>query len=83
MIEGVFTCLLNRLSSHQNSKVEVVGMFEVLEELDDLVEGNDSQVCDGHSEGIRVCVSYQYHQEESQNRDDCGVVGPVITLDYI
>ena len=74
---------MDRLGCHQDGKVVVGGVLEVLEKLDDLVEGYDSKIYQRHSKRVRIGVSNQNYEEKGQKRENRSPIRPVFALDEI
>ena len=61
---------VHRFSAHQNSQIVKMEIFEVLEELDCLVEGYDAQVDQADAERVCEVVCSVHDSEEGENWED-------------
>lgn len=69
------------LRGHEDANIVVMNVFEILEELHHLVEGNYPEVGETHTEGISIGVCDENHQEKSQCWEDTCNNTPLISLD--
>lgn len=70
--ETTVVSLVFHFRGHQQSEIEVVDALEVLEELDDLVVSDDTQIFHSDSKNGRFSeVDVEYYKEYA-HRHNCG-----------
>ena len=77
----IFIVLLEILfASHQQRQIEIVDTFEILKELNKLVERDDAQVLHGDPIDIRLDIVDVQHYKEDSHRKQSSKATPEVRL---